>query len=610
MTHNVIGRRQFLRSSLGAAAGTSLLSVGGARAMAAPLPTGRVRRRPTVAIFGGGVAGLTAAHELADRGFRVTGYERRAWGGKARSFGVPGTGTDGRRPLPGEHAFRFVFAGYQNLPDTMRRIPFGQNPNGVYDNLIAAPQIGFARDRNRPNYTLPLGALDPRPYTPEQVLNTLLGVLRLGTSIPPDQVAYLAQRLIVFFSSGQARRLGEWENTSWAQFVNADRFCADYRKMFSDALTRQTIAARADTASARTIGNGFESVIYLELTGRATTKLLDLPTNEAWIDPWVTELTSQGVDLNLGHTLTGFDFNDGHITAARLTGPRGPITATADYYICALPVERARQLWTRAMLSAAPRLTGMQRLQTAWMNGIQFYLHTPTPITKGFTLYVDSPWALESVNQAEMWRNRNLARDYGDGTVREDLSVCICDWSEPGVVYGKPAAACTVDQIAREVWEQMKQHLNKPGHPPTLSDDMIVTWNLDPGLVCHGDRIVDNADPLTINTVGSWANRPSVTTTIPNLLLAGDYVQVDFDITSMEGANESGRRAANAVLDAVGSNEQRCQIYERLLPQEWEAFRRLDDQRFSQAEPNLFDEDLDLADLTSRLRSGASRRGA
>ena len=77
----------------------------------------------TVAVLGGGVAGLTAAHELAERGFAVTVYEARdRLGGKARSLPVPGSGTDGRGDLPAEHGFRFFPGFYRHVPDTMRRI--------------------------------------------------------------------------------------------------------------------------------------------------------------------------------------------------------------------------------------------------------------------------------------------------------------------------------------------------------------------------------------------------------------------------------------------------------------------------------------------------------
>jgi len=48
---------------------------------------------PTVAIAGGGLAGLAAACALADSGFRVTLFERRPYlGGRASSYEHPGTG--------------------------------------------------------------------------------------------------------------------------------------------------------------------------------------------------------------------------------------------------------------------------------------------------------------------------------------------------------------------------------------------------------------------------------------------------------------------------------------------------------------------------------------
>src|SRR6202051_4890457 len=49
--------------------------------------------QPTVAIAGGGLAGLAAACALADSGFHVTLFERRPYlGGRASSYEHPGTG--------------------------------------------------------------------------------------------------------------------------------------------------------------------------------------------------------------------------------------------------------------------------------------------------------------------------------------------------------------------------------------------------------------------------------------------------------------------------------------------------------------------------------------
>jgi uncharacterized protein with NAD-binding domain and iron-sulfur cluster len=49
--------------------------------------------QPTVAVAGGGLAGLAAACSLSDAGFRVTLFEKRPFlGGRASSWEHPGTG--------------------------------------------------------------------------------------------------------------------------------------------------------------------------------------------------------------------------------------------------------------------------------------------------------------------------------------------------------------------------------------------------------------------------------------------------------------------------------------------------------------------------------------
>ena len=96
-----------------------------------------------VAVLGGGVAGLTAAHELAERGFAVTVYEARdRLGGKARSLPVPGSGIDGRRDLPAEHGFRFFPGFYRHVPDTMRRIGVDGAPRRAPSAILLAQADG------------------------------------------------------------------------------------------------------------------------------------------------------------------------------------------------------------------------------------------------------------------------------------------------------------------------------------------------------------------------------------------------------------------------------------------------------------------------------------
>src|SRR3954469_2355557 len=111
-----------------------------------PRAAGAGRR---VAVLGGGMAGLAAARELVERGFKVDVYERKSLGGKARSIPVRGTARGGRKPLPGEHGFRFFPGFYHHVPDTMRRIPFARNAHGVWDNLVAANETKSPRTGGR-----------------------------------------------------------------------------------------------------------------------------------------------------------------------------------------------------------------------------------------------------------------------------------------------------------------------------------------------------------------------------------------------------------------------------------------------------------------------------
>ena len=556
--------------------------------------------RQTVAVFGGGVAGLTVAHELAERGFEVTVYERRAWGGKARSTEVPHSATEGRKPLPGEHAYRVEFGAYQNLPDTMRRIPFGSNANGVFDNMVEMPQGGFARAHQH-TVLLPITSLDPRPYTPQEIVDTIVAVL-VEMQLPPAAALHFANRMVVFFSSCDARRLDEWDKTSWFDFIGASDYGENYRDLLG-VLPQFIQASKRDQTCARYIALVFEVFIIYALLGLGTNgpawRMLNRPTNEAWIDPWISELDRLGVQLRLNEAIVGLSVRDGRVAGATIRTARGTRRIVADWYVCALPVERARRLWSPAVLAADAQLARMSHLGTAWMNGIMFYLRERSNIIDGDLALIDSPWALTVVPQAQFW-NVDFATTYGDGLVHDKLSVAIADWTRPGILYGKPASELTPDQVALDTWAQIKEHVNKPGRPAVLTDGMLHSWNIDPGMLHRDGRLVSE-DPLVLPTVGTWQYRPDAPTAIANLALAGDYLNGPWEVANMETACYSGRRAANVVLAESGSNAAPAATIAPYRPPEWEPFKRIDEDRYNRGQPNLFDVDATVTQLSSLL---------
>jgi len=73
------------------------------------------------------------------------------------------------------------------------------------------------------------------------------------------------------------------------------------------------------------------------------------------------------------------------------------------------------------------------------------------------------------------------------------------------------------------------------------------------------------------------------------LVLAGDYLQCDWEVANMEAANCNAKTAANAILRRSGSRETPCAVSDAYRPPEWEPLKRLDEDRYRRGEANLFD---------------------
>lgn len=561
-----------------------------------------------VAIIGGGISGLCAAHELLENGFAVDIYERNDLpGGKARSFDVPSQDhqpSKGRKNLPAEHGFRFFPGFYRHLDETMEKIRYSTNTN-VRDILLGIDQMNYARF-GKDVISMPTGS----PDTHKGLLAMLKKWLsRDKVGMPLRDLLKYWLRLGRFFASCDERIHEEYEHISWWDFLRANGTSEHYRRYFASS-SRILVAADPVKASTKTNGIITEQFIF-DLREKVADRVLPGPTNQTWLFPWLyqlqglptlrfffnAEVSEVLVDaaagevsgLVINHRGTGEGEKFSRLVGADLkTGPvlqpeslpQDPVTA--DYYLCATPVEvTARYLkkndnWTD-LAQADPSLQRIVELQqhTQWMTGVVFYLTgditaLQAQTLNGHSVYIDTPFALTSLFQERHWDSTDFPMsDFGQGDLTGICSVCVSNWNDTkpdseqlpnggkGRIYGQSAQktienggdfAAGKEKLIEELWADLKESLTVNGNP-VLDDSNLLHWHIDPAIQMVDGKVV-NSEPLLVNRVNSWHLRPDTATAVPNFLLCGDYVRTNTDLATMEAACESGLRASNAILDA------------------------------------------------------------
>ena len=542
---------------------------------------------PSALIIGGGVAGLTAAHELILRGFTVDVYESRTtWGGKARSQLVAGTGTNGRKDLPGEHGFRFYPRFYTHVIDTMTRIP---KPAGgtVVDGLRATTESAIALVDSDTWFRFYRRRVT-KPYDVLEALELFFQELDLDEG----DVALFAAKILQFLTSCDARRLGEYEKISWWDFLEGDLYSPKFQRQLR-AVPRTMVAMDPKRGSARTVGTiSMQLILDYADSGVNNDRTMGGPTSEMWFDPWITHLQALGVNFHSGSAIASLDLSGNTISGVNLTSGG---TASADYYVLAVPLDIAAGLIAPQMGACDPVL---QRLRTAnidglvsWMVGIQFFLYEDVPLVRGHTFYPDSPWALTTISQPQFWRDLGLFRKrYGDGDVGGLISVDISDWNTPGTLVPKIAKECTPAEISQEIWHQLKAALNG-AHPgeDVLRDELLHSWHLDDDLDYSGGVPPQNSSRLLVHPPGSWALRPEAGTAIANLVIASDYVRTYTDLASMEGANEAARRAVNEILKRSSSTAAHVETWPLKEPARFDMWKALDARLYQHGKPHVFE---------------------
>lgn len=552
-----------------------------------------------VIVIGGGIAGLTAAHELALRDYEVTVLEKnpKYVGGKARSIDIEGTGKDGRLDLTGEHGFRFFPGFYNHTFDTMKAVP-KLGGGTLHDNLVYTDRVLLGEKGDVPITTL---VNFPKSFKEVKVLiKSLFGG---ATELTDNDIDMIGDKLWQLMTSSDERRRDEYEQISWWEFSEADKGSQAYRNYFVGGLTRSLVAAKPTEISAKTGGSILLQLIYLMLDpSKHADMVLNNPTNEAWLTPWKDWLIGMGVKFMEDVEVEAIVMTEKVPTVLYVETSAGLLTAS--HYVCATPVEVANRLLSKYKTMDG-NLAGLSKLtkDTEWMNGIQYFLNEDIDIIKGHSIFVDSPWAITLISQLQFWEQDGFdISEYGNGNVKAILSVCVSDWETKGY-NGKTAQESTVDEIKNEVWEQIKSSLLDGDKNPILNDDMVVFRYLDESIIRDEDgNVTQNLEPLLVNKVDTWKHRPEAKGESYNLYLASDYVKTNTDLATMESANEAAKRAVNALLKDDISNKPLCKIYELEEPTLFNLYKWFDKNRYKKGKkwsynPNFFFRILEIGNI-------------
>ena len=502
-----------------------------------------------IAIFGGGIGGLSVAHELSKfNDFIIDIYERNDdIGGLARSK----RDEDG---CPTEISWRVFFGFYDNLFKTFSEI-VDENNKSIMNNLIVYNHINFY-DKNNKFYDWIVSRY-----------NILYGCTSCDKRLDKMDNLEWWNALKLTNDTNLLRAIGPW--------LGMDRYKGSYKSVIKVGIEQQIIQTY--------LNKNYKDFITKK------------PTSEAIFNYWYKHLLKNKVNIHLNTTLERIIIENKtikHVIIYDHIAKTNKIIK-ADQYILNLPVEILDKIIDNTPELQYGQLLNIKKLKNNCLhNQLSFQVYFNKSINlnkKNAFLISDSPWDLiilsyEQIYDVELCKKIN---------VKGGWSIAVCTSYIPGIVFNKTFDNCTYNEIIIEIWSQIKnckklcKYIKKYNNFD-LNDNLIVKWSKMWDTWYYKNNKLETTEPKFTNNAGSYALRPSFKTDITNLYLSTAYIKETIDIFSMEAANISGKYVANQIYNNYTKSQKNILIPTiRKRPVIFNLFRFLDIIYFRLGIPNI-----------------------
>lgn len=465
---------------------------------------------PHVIVLGGGLAGISAACHLLERGFRVTLVEKRPYlGGRTFSFGhqLQDEADPAFQVDNGQHVFLGCCTSYIDL---LKRL-------GSHSQAYLQPKLHVEiRRAGEPGKLPKTCTLSSVPFLPAplHILPSFLRYSHLGIG---DRLRVIYGLLWVSLTRRNRPAL---EDQSFHQWLKAHGQSEEAISRFWDIIIVATLNDDSRNVSAsmalmvyqegvlksRNSANiGFSRVGLSELMGSPARDLIQAGGGSILSGKKISRLIVEDGPDGPQKTVAGVEQADGE-------------TLRGDIYVSALPFGDLGSILP-ADLALSPFFRGTRELATAPIVNVHIWYDRQIMDTSGepFVAFLDSPlqWVFD--------KSRMQGADPG-GPSGQYLCVSISG-----------------------AWEYMDM--------PKADVRRIVLAEMEAAFPQAAEAQVRDVlvikSPATFRcTPGSAALRPPAITPISNLFLAGDWTDTGWPST-MEGAVRSGAAAAEAVASTV-----------------------------------------------------------